>query len=81
MKNEENYTVILKRFLLLLFLLFASPIVLTLGFKAFKIYKEPPLLIIPFLLTILGLILVIYTVRLGFSAFKLLLDFLFKKNE
>ena len=69
----------MKQLLILLGLLIFSPIVLSLGFKAQRVYTESPQNIIAYILLGLGIVLILFTVYFGFKTFKTFLDTLFKK--
>ncbi|WGH75851.1 DUF6095 family protein [Tenacibaculum tangerinum] len=69
-----------KKLVILLGLLIASPIILSLAFKAIRIFKEAPKIYIAYGLLVIGIILLLFTVYFGFKTFKTLLDFLFKNN-
>lgn len=66
-----------KRLLILLTLLIASPLLLTISFKAIKLYKEG----ISFYISIFGVIfsaaLIFFTLYFGYKTFKTFLDALF----
>ena len=79
MTTQNPYEKTIKRFLILLSLFVISPIVLSIAFKALKIYKTSPENLIAYGLLIIGAFLIIYTVYFGFQTFKLLLDTIFKK--
>ncbi|OSY87729.1 hypothetical protein WH52_09885 [Tenacibaculum holothuriorum] len=66
-----------KQILILLGLLIASPLVVSFGVKALRVYKESPENIIAYILLTLGTLLVLFTVYYGFRTFKTLLDILF----
>ena len=71
----------IKKLLILLGLLIASPLLLTLSFKALKLYKVGA----PFYVSVLGVILssllIIFTLFFAFKTFKTLLDGLFSDNQ
>ena len=70
----------LQKLLILLGLLIAAPLLLTLSFKALKLYKEGPLFYISILGVILSSLLIIFTLFFAFKTFKTLLDALFSDN-
>lgn len=70
---------VVKKFLILLGLLILSPIVLSFGFKALKIFTESPKNYIAYVLLALGIFLILYTVYYGFKTIKAFLDNLFQK--
>jgi len=77
---EQNpYEKPLKRFLILLSLLIISPIILSIAFKALRIYKESPKSLIAYTLIILGVSITLYTVYYGIKTIKVLLNVLFRK--
>lgn len=71
---------IVKRFLILLGLLIVSPIVLSFGFKAYRIFTDSPKNILAYVLLFSGAFLILYTVYYGFKTIKVFLDNLFKKG-
>ena len=70
----------IKKLLIFLGLLIASPLVLSVAFKALRIFKEAPKVFLAHGLLAIGVILVLFTVYFGFKTFKTLLDFLFEKK-
>lgn len=68
----------IKKLLIFLGLLIASPLVLSVAFKAFRVFKEAPKVFFAYGLLALGIILLIFTVYFGFKTFKTLLDIIFK---
>lgn len=79
MATPNPYEKPIKRFLILLSLFIISPILLSIAFKALKIYKTSPENLIAYGLLVIGAVLIIYTVYFGFRTFKILLDTLFNK--
>lgn len=77
--KPHSYERVIKRFLILISLFILSPTVLSLAFKALKIYKTGGKNIFACVLFIIGALLICYTVYFGFKTIKLLLDTLFKK--
>ncbi len=75
--SNKSYEKPVKKFLVLLSLLVISPVVLSLAFRALRSFHEIPKIIIAYILLILGILLVLYTVYFGFKTFKSLLDTLF----
>lgn len=69
----------LKRLFILLGLLILSPIVLNISFKALKVFPNQPKIVIAYVLLIIGVFLIIYTVYFGFKTFKNILDSLFNQ--
>ena len=78
MPKPVTFDQIVKKFVFLVVLLILSPIVLSLGFKAFRIYSETPKMYITYLLLTIGVFLILFTVYFGFKTIKTFLDFLFK---
>lgn len=77
---ERNpYEKPIKKFLILLGLLIVSPLVLSIGFKAQRIYTESIGVYISWALIILGIFLTLFTVYFGFKTFQSLLTVLFRK--
>ncbi|MBE7629998.1 DUF6095 family protein [Tenacibaculum piscium] len=72
---------VLKRFFILLGLLSVSPIVITIGFKALKIYTENPEKYIAYFLVALGVFLILFSVYYGFKTIKTFLDALFDAEK
>ena len=66
-----------QKLLILLGLLIASPLLLTLSFKALKLYQKGSLFYISILGVILSSLLIIFTLFFAFKTFKTLLDALF----
>lgn len=77
--DNNPYEKSIKRFLILLFLLIVSPVALSLGFKAQKIYTTYPKIIIYYVLMSSSILLTLYTVYFGFKTFQSFLNALFKK--
>lgn len=77
MSKKPTFEKGLKQLLILLGLLIFSPIVLSLGFKAQRIFTESPKIYISYVLLALGGILILYTVYFGFKTIKTFLDTLF----
>ena len=69
-----------KKLLILVGLLIASPLLLTLSFKALKIYKEGTLFFISIAGVVLSSILIFFTLYFAFKTFKTLLDALFSDS-
>ncbi len=67
----------LRKLGILVFLLITSPLLLTLGFKALKQYKETDQFWIAILLLSLAAILIIFTIFFAFKTFKTLMDAFF----
>lgn len=64
---------------LLLFLFIASPISLTMGFKALKKFENTPKEYISYLILGLAIVLTIFTIYFAFKAFKTIQDAFFSK--
>ena len=79
MNKSKTFDTVVKKFVFLLGLLILSPIVLSLGFKALKIYTENPKNYIAYALLTLGTFLILFTVYFGFKTIKAFLDYLFQK--
>lgn len=79
MTNSSNSENVVKKFLILLGLLIFSPIVLSFGFKALRIYTESPKNLIAYFLLAIGGSLILFTVYFGFKTIKAFLDNLFQK--
>ena len=68
-----------RKLLILLGLLIASPLLLTISFKAIKIYKEGYLFYVCILGIVLTAILTFFTLFFAFKTFKTLIDALFSE--
>ncbi len=68
-----------KKLLIFLGLLIVSPIVLSLGFKALRVFKEAPKIFIAYGLLVVGGFLLVFAVYYGFKTFKTILDSLFNQ--
>lgn len=68
----------LKKVVILLGLLIISPLILSISFKALRIFTTSPKIILAYSLLIAGILLTLYTVYFGFKTFKSILDSLFK---
>ncbi|CAL2075444.1 conserved protein of unknown function [Tenacibaculum sp. 190524A05c] len=75
--SEKSYDKPVKKFLILLFLLTASPLMLSLAFRSLKTFKDMPKVLIAYGLLVVALILILYTVYFGFKAFQTVLNYLF----
>ena len=69
-----------RKLLILVGLLIASPLLLTLSFKALKIYKEGTLFFISIVGVVVSSILIFFTLYFAFKTFKILLDALFSDS-
>ncbi|MDO6744501.1 DUF6095 family protein [Tenacibaculum soleae] len=79
MPKQITFDKIVKKFLILLGLLITSPIIVSIGFKALKIYTENPKKYIAYPILGIGIFLLLYTVYFGFKTIKAFLDNLFQK--
>lgn len=79
MSSNKSYETPIKKLLILLLLLIVSPVVLSLAFKAAKIYTEMPELIIYYLLLFFGVIGILYSVYFGFRTIQSFLKVLFEE--
>ncbi|MCL7753044.1 DUF6095 family protein [Polaribacter sp. Z022] len=62
---------------ILVFLFIASPITLTIGFKALKKFNDTPKEFISFIILIIAGLLILFTIYFAFKTFKILLKALF----
>ncbi|QTE22683.1 DUF6095 family protein [Polaribacter cellanae] len=67
----------LKYLAILVFLFIASPITLTMGFKALKKFKNTPDEYLSYVILIIAGILMIFTIYFAFKTFKILLQAIF----
>ena len=65
---------------ILVFLFILSPIVITMGFKAFDKYTEAPHIYIAYLILGLGLLLILFTIYFAFKAFGVIQKAIFNKD-
>lgn len=77
MSKPTTTDTVVKKFLILLALLIVSPIILSIGFKAQRIFTESPKVYIAYILLALGIFLILFTVYYGFRTIKAFLDTLF----
>ena len=68
-----------RKLLILLGLLIASPLLVTISFKAIKIYKEGYLFYVCIVGIVLSAILTFFTLFFAFKTFKTLIDALFSE--
>ena len=80
MGNDSTLEKGIKKLLIFLGLLIASPLVLSIAFKALRIFKEAPKVFFAYALLTIGVSLTLFTVYFGFKTFKTLLDYLFEKK-
>lgn len=73
------YEKVIIKFLILLGLLIISPFVVSIAFKAQRIYTEGIGMYISWVLIALGVSLLLFTVYFGFKTFQSLLKVLFRK--
>ena len=62
---------------ILVFLFIASPITLTMGFKALKKYENTPKEFLSYIILSVAVILIIFTIYFAFKTFQILLKALF----
>lgn len=62
---------------ILIFLFIASPIALTMGFKALKKFEDTPNEILSYVILVAAGVLLIFTIFFAFKTFKLLLKAIF----
>lgn len=62
---------------ILVFLFIASPITLTMGFKALKKFENTPKEYISYIILVVAVLLVIFTIYFAFKTFNILLKALF----
>lgn len=67
----------LKRLAILIFLFIVSPIALTMGFKALKVYENTPKAFLAYGLIIIAGLLILFTVFFAIKTFKILLNAFF----
>lgn len=65
---------------ILLFLLIASPLLLTLGFKALKLYNQTPQKWVSFLIIGFAAVMILFTILFAFKTFRILMDAFFKES-
>ena len=64
----------------LLLLFIASPIIITMGFKAIDKFKEAPKLYLAYALIVAGCLLLIYTIYFAFKTFKVISNSIFNSK-
>ncbi|CAM1367266.1 conserved hypothetical protein [Tenacibaculum sediminilitoris] len=79
MNKPATFETGIKKLLVFLGLLILSPLILSIAFKALRIFKEAPKIFIAYGLLAIGILLVLFTVYFGFKAFKTILDYIFSK--
>ena len=70
----------LKQLGILLLLMIASPILLSLGFKALALYEEGPERLVSWVLVVVAAILMLFTILFAFRTFKTILSSLFHEK-
>lgn len=75
--SDKPYDKVVRSFVFLLLLLLVSPLILSLGFRALRVFTEMPKILIAYSLLGISCILILYTVYFGFKCFKQLLNMLF----
>jgi|TARA_B110000091_G_C13468393_1_gene331041 hypothetical protein len=65
---------------ILVFLFIASPIILTMGFKAFDRFSDSPKIYIAYLLVLAGFAAIIFTIYFAFKTFKIISNSLFNNK-
>ena len=78
--NQDLAAKVFRKLLILVGLLIASPLLLTVSFKALKLYKEGSLFYISIAGVVLSSILIFFTLYFAFKTFKTLLDALFSDS-
>ncbi|MEN8858313.1 MAG: DUF6095 family protein [Flavobacteriaceae bacterium] len=79
--NQELIAKGFKKLLILLGLLIASPILLTISFKALKLYKEGAPFYISIFSVVFSVLLIFFTLYFGYKTFKTFLDALFSDKS
>jgi len=79
--NQDLVAKGFKRLLILLALLIASPILLTVSFKAIKLYPEGVSFYISVFGVVFSAILIFFTLFFGYKTFKTFLDALFSDKS
>lgn len=64
----------------LVLLFIASPIIITMGFKALDKFKEAPKLYYAYAIILVGIISLIFTIYFAFKTFKIISNSLFNKK-
>jgi hypothetical protein len=64
----------------LLLLFIASPIIITMGFKAIDKFTEAPKLYLAYVLIVAGCLLLIYTIYFAFKTFKVISNSIFNSK-
>lgn len=65
---------------ILVFLFIASPIIITMGFKALDKFTEAPKSYIAYGIILIGVFTIIFTIYFAFKTFKIISNSLFNKN-
>lgn len=77
--KTHSYEKVIKQFLILLLLLFTSPVILSVALKAKRIYVDDSNFFIGYILLGIACILLIFTVFYGFKTFKTLRKTIFEE--
>jgi len=80
MANTNLLGIGLKRLMILVLLFIASPILLSMSFKALKIYDEGIPYFVSIVSVILCSILILYTVYFAIKTFRIIMDSLFSEK-
>lgn len=67
----------LRQLAVLIFLFIASPIALTMGYKALDKFKDTPQMYLSYIILVAAAVLTIFTIYFAFKTFKTLLNALF----
>lgn len=81
MEKKNPYEKVVRKFLILLGLLFFSPLVFNIALKAKRVYTEGFGIYISTILIIIGAALLIYAVFFGFKTFQLLMNTIFRDKN
>ena len=65
---------------ILVFFFIASPVILTMGFKAFDRFSESPKIYFAYLLILVGFSAIIFTIYFAFKTFKIISNSLFNNK-
>ncbi len=77
--SNKSYEKPIRKLLFLISLLIISPIILTLAFKAQKIYVNFPEVTVFYVLITIGICLILFTLFWGFKTFQSFLNILFNE--
>lgn len=81
MEDKNPYEKVIKKFLILLGLLFISPIFFSIALKAKRVYTEGIGMYISIFLIIIGGCLLLFAIYFGFRTFQLLLNTIFREED